>query len=259
MKAPVDGVDPVGFFDRARRPTGWWADASAFGLVYNGRLRWEAVTPGVLWRRMKTMPDRTVPAGFRAGISARFPRGNTRGRRGGDWRRGSGTVPAGDGVAPPSLAGGNGAGRNGAGNGATDGRHGVWVTRYRRGTGGRARGEGACAGLPVWCRERCSLIWCRLLAARYSEARFRQAGRTRPPPGFRRRHACTPGRRPRRVWCPLEWCRRWAARFRAADGWQEWCCLSAALGAGLRSQAGRGGVAWQGPAGALQRRLGASF
>ena len=28
------------------------------------------------------------------------------------------------------------------------------------------------------------------------------AGRTRPPPGFRRRHACTPGRWPRRVWCP---------------------------------------------------------
>ena len=156
MKAPVDGVDPVGFFDRARRPTGWWADAPAFGLVYNGRLRREAATPGVFWRRMKTTPDRTVPAGFGAGISARFPRGNTRGRRGGDWRRGSGTVPAGDGVAPPSLASGNGAGRNGAGNGAGDGRHGVWATRFRRGT-----------GRPV---DACRPVWCLLSAARFRQA-----------------------------------------------------------------------------------------
>ena len=45
------------------------------------------------------------------------------------------------------------------------------------------------------------------------------AGRTRPPPGFRRRyaiaadrrHACTPGRWPRRVWCLLGRCRRWLA------------------------------------------------
>ena len=72
------------------------------------------------------------------------------------------------------------------------------------------------------------------------------AGRARPPPGFRRRHAmaadrrhaCTPGRWPRRVWCPPERCRRWAARFRAADGWQEWCCLSAAP-AGRPAIAGR--------------------
>ena len=66
------------------------------------------------------------------------------------------------------------------------------------------------------------------------------AGRIRPPPGLRRRHACTPGRWPRRVWCLLEWCRRWTARFRAADGWQEWCCLSAAP-AGRPAIAGRQG------------------
>ena len=83
------------------------------------------------------------------------------------------------------------------------------------------------------------------------------AGRTRPPPGLRRRHACTPGRWPRRVWCLLERCRRWAARFRAADGWQEWCCLSAAL-AGRPAIAGRqggGAVTWR-VAGGLGRRRG---
>ena len=56
------------------------------------------------------------------------------------------------------------------------------------------------------------------------------AGRTRPPPGFRRRHACTPGRWPRRKrcllercralwrreWCLLVWCRLLAARYSEA-------------------------------------------
>ena len=91
-----------------------------------------------------------------------------------------------------------------------------------------------------------------------------QARRTRPPPGLRRRHAmaadrrhaCTPGRRPRRKRCPPERCRRWAARFRAADGWQEWCCLSAAP-ASRPAIAGRQG-GWRGvarPDGTLQGYL----
>ena len=99
-------------------------------------------------------------------------------------------------------------------------------------------------------------------SARYHAGRGGRwtAGRTRPPPGFRRRyataadrrHTCTPGRRPRRKRCPLEWCRRWTARFRAADGWQEWCCLSAAPA----GRQGGGGRALSGP---CKGRLGASW
>ena len=45
------------------------------------------------------------------------------------------------------------------------------------------------------------------------------AGRTRPPPGFRRRHACTPGQWPRRKRCPPERCRALRRRERCLLVW----------------------------------------
>ena len=84
-----------------------------------------------------------------------------------------------------------------------------------------------------------------------------QARRTRPPPGFRRRHACTPGRRPRRNDA------RWNG---AADGRHDFVPpMAGRNGAaywqhsrtGLRSQAGRGGAVSRYPAGAVPRRAAA--